>query len=115
MGGYMKNNITVMVVVFNLFFSTIIFNDSLITKSLSILSEQQIRIIEEHFSKEDYTDVKIISSHQLYDIENKPSYVMVIFNTGGYAILSKQSLVPSEYVMEKAKIPYSAVLNVKKL
>lgn len=114
MGGYMKNNITVIVVVFNLFFSTIVFNDSLITKSLSILSEQQIRIIEEHFSKDDDTDVRIISSHQLYDIENKPSYVMVIFNTGGYAILSKQSLVPSEYVMEKAKIPYSDALNFKK-
>jgi hypothetical protein len=82
-------------------------------KSLGVLSEQEKRSIEEHFSVDEYTGIEIISSHQLYDIDNQPSYVLVVFNTGGYAVLSKETLIPSEYVMESAKIPYADVPNEK--
>jgi hypothetical protein len=100
-------------IVLSLFVSLTQVGDLMNVKSLGVLSEQEKRSIEEHFSVDEYTGIEIISSHQLYDIDNQPSYVLVVFNTGGYAVLSKETLIPSEYVMESAKIPYADVPNEK--
>jgi len=100
-----KNNV-IFIALFCLIFSLTSLRLNAYDDVFEILVEDRL-LIEDHFSLEYGGNIRVIDVYELYDINNQPNYLLVHFNTGGYAILSSETLTPSEYVIENAMIPYS--------
>lgn len=49
---------------------------------------------------------------QLYDINGEPNYVLAVFNEGGYAIVTSQDAIVSEYSLHTGGLyPYKDYIN----